>query len=437
MDDELGNPTFSALPVTADEKEEGLLQVDDHGNRKKAPGSASLFSCIMNLANTILGAGMLGLPHAFASNGYALGIILLFVFAILAAFGLHLLAMISLERFSEKRDASFYKVATAAFSKGALAIDAAVAIKCFGVGTSYLIVIGDLLPPAFEDMGAGGLVSDRRFLITLLMGVVVVPLCCLKNMDAMRFTSTLSICFVVFITCVIFSYAVHPGDICDGKTMDDCKGPTENFIVKESTVKVLTIFIFGYTCHQNIFTICNELNQFTATRINTVIGSSVGSGLIVYLIIAISGYATFGSKVASDVLELYPQDTLMTVSRILVSLLVISSFPLQCFPCRQSVMSILDSTIGPAESEWLKNRRWWVITGLICTFAWLISMVVKDLGIVLAIVGATGSTTISYILPGFVYYSLQKEWTVKRGLALALFIFGCCVIPTALTIIFI
>jgi len=137
------NLSFSHIPQ--DDVQEGkdqLLDLDEHGNPKREPGTAGMFSCIMNLSNTILGAGMLGLPHAFASSGYLLGSILLFVFALLSGFGLYLLANISVDHFSEKRNATFYNVATKAFSQGALVIDVAVAVKCFGVGTSYLIVVG-------------------------------------------------------------------------------------------------------------------------------------------------------------------------------------------------------------------------------------------------------------------------------------------------------
>jgi hypothetical protein len=40
-------------------------------------GKASLFSCVVNLANTVVGAGMLGLPHAFSESGWATGFVLL------------------------------------------------------------------------------------------------------------------------------------------------------------------------------------------------------------------------------------------------------------------------------------------------------------------------------------------------------------------------
>lgn len=70
----------------------------------------------------------------------------------------------------------------------------------------------------------------------------------------------------------------------------------------------------------------------------------------------------------------------------------------------------------------------------------LIAITIEDLSIVLGLVGATGSTTVSYILPGFYYYLLFKDpadgpaW--KRNLALAQGIFGLIIVPVCLTFIF-
>ena len=55
-------------------------------------GFASTGSCIVALTNTILGSGMLGLPHAFSSCGYLLGLFFLVVGGMASSFGLHLLA---------------------------------------------------------------------------------------------------------------------------------------------------------------------------------------------------------------------------------------------------------------------------------------------------------------------------------------------------------
>ena len=59
---------------------------------KPQPAAASLASCISNLANTILGAGMLGLPHAFAMAGFIPGTLMLILFGGFSSLGLYLLA---------------------------------------------------------------------------------------------------------------------------------------------------------------------------------------------------------------------------------------------------------------------------------------------------------------------------------------------------------
>lgn len=70
----------------------------------------------------------------------------------------------------------------------------------------------------------------------------------------------------------------------------------------------------------------------------------------------------------------------------------------------------------------------------------LIAMVTSDLGVVLSIVGATGSTIVSYILPGFVYYLTFKDdatapvWKTK--LALVQGCLGLIIMPVCLTFIF-
>jgi len=51
-------------------------------------------------------------------------------------------------------------------------------------------------------------------------------------------------------------------------------------------------------------------------------------------------------------------------------------------------------------------------------------------------VGATGSTLISYILPGVFYWSLHRERSATRYAAGALAMWGMIVVPVCLTVIF-
>ena len=61
----------------------------------RSGGSASVASSVFNLANTIMGTGMLALPHAFATAGLASGLALCVVSAAANAFTNHLLTAAS------------------------------------------------------------------------------------------------------------------------------------------------------------------------------------------------------------------------------------------------------------------------------------------------------------------------------------------------------
>lgn len=71
-------------------------------------------------------------------------------------------------------------------------------------------------------------------------------------------------------------------------------------------------------------------------------------------------------------------------------------------------------------------------TSAILCLSLTVALVVGDLGIVLSVVGATGSTTVSYIIPGVAYFRLFPHPHKKRRAAVALFLVGCGIMPVAL-----
>ena len=83
------------------------------------------------------------------------------------------------------------------------------------------------------------------------------------------------------------------------------------------------------------------------------------------------------------------------------------------------------------------------ITSCIIVFAYTIACSVKDLGTVLSVVGATGSTTICYILPGLLYYKLKKnergdqKSTILMKISLCISITGVILMLNSLFFIFV
>lgn len=82
----------------------------------------------------------------------------------------------------------------------------------------------------------------------------------------------------------------------------------------------------------------NELKNKTQYRLNSIIIGSLGSATVVYQILGILGYLTFGSKVGSNIIAMYPPTSLFIAGgRLGIVLLVGLSYPLQCLPCRSCV----------------------------------------------------------------------------------------------------
>ena len=404
-------------------------------------GFATIISCVANLSNTILGAGTLGLPYAVAQCGIEIGLMLFCVFGCFSAFGLYLLSQSG----REFRNCDFSTLSRRTIPWAKRIVDVAVAIKCFGVGTSYIIVIGDLMPEAMQflisnhDWKYYSLFNSRRFWIALFMAIFVLPLIRLRNFNGFRYTSALCLMTMVYIAIVIVLYFAFPNtfNACAGIPIDECKGEFDHspHDIKKF-LGVLSIFVFSFTCHQNIFPITNELKNPNNKRLNSVIILSILVCLTFYCVVSYSGYHTYGSNVKSDILENYPRNTMFTVVRIALSVNLALSYPLQCHPFRMAVsqLAFKENIFDLYE----KNRyKFYAITYGMAICSFIVSMIVKNLSFVLALVGGTGSTTISYILPGFFYYyTFNNETTWIRKLSFVFGVFGCLLVPFSLAMVF-
>lgn len=111
------------------------------------------------------------MPLALSHMGILLGILVIVWAGVTAGFGLYLQTRCA--RYLERGHASFFALSQITYPKTSVIFDAAIAIKCFGVGVSYLIIIGDLMPGVVSgfsrDAGGAAFLMDRHFWITGFM----------------------------------------------------------------------------------------------------------------------------------------------------------------------------------------------------------------------------------------------------------------------------
>lgn len=459
---------------------------------------------------------MLAMPYAIRSDGVLLGIFVIVLSAATSSFGLYLQGKCS--KYVEPGDASFFALAQLTYPQLSVVFDLAIAIKCFGVGVSYLVVIGDLMPKITESLLNDSFLDkhpvllERNLWITVFMATIVSPLSFLKKLDSLKYASMVALSSVVYLVVLVFVHFLKD-DIVD-------KGPVEVFKPYSTSAIFASfpIFVFAYTCHQNMFSLVNELEDKGGKTINKVIGASIGTAMVLYVVVGVTGYLSFGDNVQPNVIVGYPHSISSTVGRIAIVILVMLSYPLQCHPARASINHIMhyfkyvkevsrkpsrasllsndrqrkpsralggdiiasprgsfsqQSTTSssrpngafgttvdsdfedelleegiPAVSP-LKGKRFVIITSVILCLSYLIAISVKSLAHVLAFVGSTGSTSISFILPGIFGYQLigsefidhstgpwadmPKKLRLLKSLSLVLSIWGVLVMTVCLS----
>ncbi|KAK0489023.1 vacuolar amino acid transporter 5 [Armillaria novae-zelandiae] len=413
-------------------------------------GRASVVSCVSNLCNTIIGSGMLTFPLAMASAGLLPGMITCLFSGSVAAFGLYLLSLCAAK--APHRRSSFFAVAQLTFPKAAVFFDAAIAVKCFGVSISYLIIIKGLMPNVVASLYHDLVAPDAPIPVWALSGqnwiilfsVILVPLAFLKHLHSLRHTSYVALFSVAYLIVIVIKYYWWP--------TKNMPSPGEVHLIHFSPhfVSTFPVQVFAFTCAQNLFPLYNELKSNTQERMNIVVGSSIGTATLTYEIIAVFGYLTFGSKVGANIIAMYPPTSLfVAVGQLAVVILVLFSYPLQVHPCRNCLDKVFRAGSAPSakaivhdddeeEEENLDELPSAVMTPLkhslltsaIVASGFTIAYFVDNLQMVLSFVGSTGSTTISFILPGLFYWKLTRNdpdvKTLNR-LAFALMIYGSCI----------
>ncbi|CAE8706525.1 unnamed protein product [Polarella glacialis] len=212
-------PFTGLIPATPSTGSTSRPEADDDGvfeaaKKAKGLGFASPRVGALLIANTLLGgSGMLGIPHALSVAGYGLGLFLMAVFGTASAFGCHLLHC-SARRIGQA-PCSFYSVSNVVSPSWTWLIDGAVMIKCFGVATSYLIIVGDLAPYALQSFGLTGF---RRWHGVTLGFMIGGTLACFKNLSALKYTAAgaLTIVFWTAVMIVLFAAQLPGFDPCSG-----------------------------------------------------------------------------------------------------------------------------------------------------------------------------------------------------------------------------
>lgn len=412
--------------VTTLEDKPDLVNIQDSTSHLSKPPLGNVFTCWTVLAKTMVGTGMLTLAYGFSKCGWVLGFVLLIFAAVGAVFTLHLLGCLAMR--SQTRHVSFYTVAEDCAPWSRWIVDLAIAIKCIGVGISYIQVSSDTISLTINTLG-GNFMNQTllRDIIVVILVLVVSSICLAKSISRTAIVNVLGLVsvFYVVILCVCFIRLDTPTHILLPHSSD--------FL---TVLSVFPTFIFAFTCHQNVFLCAEDLKNRTQGKLDIAAFAAEAIALSFYIVAIVFPYLTFGDTVSSNFLLSYDaHNPAVMVAYLLLGIAETCAFPLQVLPARKSliVLAFRGKSISPRAELY---SRLGVGTGILLLTI-VVALSVRSLGVTLSFVGAVGSNTVTFIMPCFLYcMAIHKAGSpkgVKWVFSAILCIIGLIILPLCLS----
>ncbi|KAI8819902.1 transmembrane amino acid transporter protein superfamily [Fimicolochytrium jonesii] len=436
-----------------DEEEHELLGLDgegahggsrDHLSRQLLDQKAStVWDATFNFTNSIIGAGIIGLPYAFYEAGFVAGLVLLFALTFVVDWTVNLL--IKDGKMAGK--SSYQDLIWHCFGqRGYITISIFQFIFAYGAMCAYAVIVGDTLPLVLSHFIPNTnliypIISSRRIMITICTIFISLPLSLYRDVSALAKTSAISLAAIVFIILsVVGSGVALPAEK---------KGPAEGAmtVLEGGFFQAIGVISFAFVCHHNTFLIYGSLKKPTMDRFAVVTRLSTGFSLLACLILAVGGYLVFTSKVEANILNNFPRDHLLiNLARLCFGANMFLTFPLECFVCREVIYNYvyahptqLDVALPHGDvGNLVSGRDHALITGALSLSAMGIALVTCDLGFVLEITGGFAATVLAYILPAACYIKLASgptfSWKKAGPLASIFFGFVVMILSTILTL---
>ncbi|KAL0576663.1 hypothetical protein V5O48_005323 [Marasmius crinis-equi] len=383
----------------------------------KRTAGGGLLDSIANMANSILGAGIIGLPYAVSQAGFVTGLLLLVLCCGLTDWTINLIVINA----KLSGSTTYMGIMSHCFgSSGRAAVSFFQFTFAFGGMIAFSIIIGDTIPrviasifPKLPTTPVLWLFANRQFVIFLCTACVSYPLSLYRDIHKLSRASGLAL---VGMLIIVFSVLVEGPHV-----PSELKGdPSKRFsLVNPGVVQAIGVICFAFVCHHNSLLIYGSLRTPTLDRFAKVTRVSTVLSLVCCCTLAISAFFVFTDRTQGNILNNFPSDdTLINVARFCFGLNMFTTLPLELFVIEQYFFS----------HERFSPQRHLFFTTTILFASMLIALITCDLGVMLEITGGVSATAMAFIFPAACYLKLSNQsepwYSRKRLPALACVVFG-------------
>lgn len=396
---------------------------------------------LLNIIMNLVGEGMLSLPFGVAAGTGVISAIMISVaFCSFMGYTFHLMGRMCYATGQTNHKACGEQVSGPILAQ---TMSVVLMIKTLFTCLTYSIVIGQSFSKILHFWKLTGPFTTQGGVLIVIACVVLLPLCCQKDLSILSYTSFIGICgeiFVVFVMQLRYydgSYTPegHFYSLTDAAYQPDFgTAGAQYYSTSVTTFVLLGSLSTAYIAHYNAPKYYTQLRDRSPEKFAKVVLIAFGYTATIYAWIMSVGYLTFGKACDGLILNNYSeQDVLATAARVAIGFAVIFGFPL-------AFTALRDSTIGVFALQKEKATTFYSVTMALLGLIILIGCFVTDLGVVNSLGGAIFGSIITLVFPGLLVYLAVKKGNehfggADRNMALLVIFFGIILIFFGSTIV--
>eukprot|EP00730_Choanoeca_flexa_P019843 TRINITY_DN9705_c0_g1_i6.p1 TRINITY_DN9705_c0_g1~~TRINITY_DN9705_c0_g1_i6.p1 ORF type:complete len:450 (+),score=105.19 TRINITY_DN9705_c0_g1_i6:152-1501(+) len=382
-------------------------------------GNSSMVGASANMINSIVGAGIIGMPFALREAGFGFGVILIVVMGVITDFSVRVLVSSGV-KVNKPNYQDLVLFALGPWGFRALSFGQFF-FPLLGM-MAYGIIVGQTMPKVFNAIWGDSFLDDPRVVIVIFTFTVMMPLSMLKKLEYLAKWSGLAlfgVAVLILITCIEGNRLKHTPE----------RGNVNAFF-QTRFVQAIGVMAFAYVMHHNCFLVYASIKDTSIDKFSKVTHVSVGTAAVLSVILGVGGFYAFGNGTKDDVLDNFPDDNrAANAARFFFALAIMLTYPIECFVAREVIENYFFSEQQPPT-----NLRHYGVSFALCMLAMIVSVAVDKLGIILELNGIVNANLVAFILPGICgallldgehWYQGQRLWsTLLAGFGIALFVFG-------------
>ncbi|KAG8721636.1 hypothetical protein FRC08_011564 [Ceratobasidium sp. 394] len=407
-----GGGMVNGRVVYDDEDPSSRVDLAELAARQHTGGN--LMDSMFNMANSILGAGIIGLPYAVSQAGFFTGIVLLVVLAGVTDWTIRLIVRNA--KLSGRT--SYIDIMGHCFgSSGRAAVSFFQFAFAFGGMCAFGIIIGDTIPhvirqlfPSLSTTPVLSILTHRKFIVIVCTTCISYPLSLYRSIASLARASTFALIgMLIIVTTVLFE---------ESRVAPELKGSQAASVkfsfMQPQIFQAIGVISFAFVCHHNSLLIYGSLRTPTMDRFDRVTHVAAGVSLVACLTLAVPAFLVFTDKTQGNVLNNFPQDdTVINIARFCFGANMVTTTPMELMVCREVIEEYFFA------HEAFDQTRHVLFTTSILFASMVVALVTCDLGVMLEITGGASATALAFVFPALCYIKLlpaREPWHSRAKL---------------------